>query len=130
MNIYDKNNNLLAIVVKSNSSTEEKDFYTDHTSEFQIASFNLKKDEVIQRHYHEKQKRTISSTNEVIVLQSGKMTLTLYDIDLNKVEEITLEGGDMVALFNGGHEIHIDEQTQFIEVKQGPYDEEKDKTRF
>mgnify|MGYP005698998881 FL=1 len=36
----------------------------------------------------------------------------------------------MVALFNGGHEIHIDEQTQFIEVKQGPYDEEKDKTRF
>jgi hypothetical protein len=43
VNIYDKNNNLLAIVVKSNSSTEEKDFYTDHTSEFQIASFNLKK---------------------------------------------------------------------------------------
>ena len=130
MNIYDKNNNLLAIVVKSNSSTMEKDFHTDDASEFQIASFNLKKDEVIQRHYHEKQKRTIFSTNEVIVLQSGKMTLTLYDIDLNKVEEITLEGGDMVALFNGGHEIHIDEQTQFIEVKQGPYDEEKDKTRF
>ena len=43
MNIYDKNNNLLAIVVKSNSSTEEKDFHTDNTSEFQIASFNLKK---------------------------------------------------------------------------------------
>jgi hypothetical protein len=36
----------------------------------------------------------------------------------------------MVALFNGGHELRIDEQTQFIEVKQGPYDEEKDKTRF
>ena len=69
MNIYDKNNNLLAIVVKSNSSTEEKDFHTDNTSEFQIASFNLKKDEVIQRHYHEKQERTIFSTNEVIVLQ-------------------------------------------------------------
>ena len=108
----------------------EKDFHTDDASEFQIASFNLKKDEIIQRHYHEKQKRTIFSTNEVIVLQSGKMTLTLYDIDLNKVEEIILEGGDMVALFNGGHEIRIDEQTQFIEVKQGPYDEEKDKTRF
>ena len=130
MNIYDKNNNLLAIVVKSNSSTKEKDFHTDDASEFQIASFNLKKDEIIQRHYHEKQKRTIFSTNEVIVLQSGKMTLTLYDIDLNKVEEIILEGGDMVALFNGGHELRIDEQTQFIEVKQGPYDEEKDKTRF
>jgi len=130
MNIYDENRNLLAIVIKSNSSDVEKNFHTDHNSEFQIASFNLKKDDVIQRHYHEKQERTIFSTNEVIVLQSGKMTLTLYDINLNKVEEITLEGGDMVALFNGGHEIYIDEQTQFIEVKQGPYDEEKDKTRF
>ena len=41
-----------------------------------------------------------------------------------------LSGGDMVALFAGGHEIIIEEQTKFIEVKQGPYDEEKDKTRF
>lgn len=130
MNIYDKNNNLLAIVIKDNSSTKEKDFHTNHSSEFQIASFNLKKDEVIQRHYHEKQERKVFSTNEVIVIQSGKMTLTLYDLNLNKVEDITLEGGDMVALFDGGHEIRIDEQTKFIEVKQGPYDEEKDKTRF
>tara|TARA_B110000444_G_C18837382_1_gene596807 strand:+ start:1522 stop:1914 length:393 start_codon:yes stop_codon:yes gene_type:complete len=130
VNIYDKNNNLLAIVIKDNSSTKEKDFHTDHSSEFQIASFNLQKDEVIQRHYHEKQERKVFTTNEVIVLQSGKMTLTLYDLNLNKVEDITLEGGDMVALFDGGHEIRIDEQTKFIEVKQGPYDEEKDKTRF
>ena len=58
------------------------------------------------------------------------MRLTLYDTNLDKVKEVTLSGGDMVALFAGGHEIIIDEQTKFIEVKQGPYDEEKDKTRF
>lgn len=130
MEIYDKYDNLLAIVVKNNTSTKEKDFHTNHASEFQIASFNLKKDEVIQRHFHEKQERIIYSTNEVIVLQSGKMRLTLYDTNLDKVKEVTLSGGDMVALFAGGHEIIIDEQTKFIEVKQGPYDEEKDKTRF
>ena len=70
------------------------------------------------------------STNEVIIILSGKMTLTLYDLDLNKIEDVILESGDMVALFNGGHEIRIEEQTKFIEVKQGPYSEEKDKTRF
>ena len=103
--------------------------FTDHSSELQIASFNLKKDELIERHYHEKQERKIYN-QEVIIIQSGKMTLTLYDLDFNKIEDVILESGDMVALFNGGHEIKIEEQTKFIEVKQGPYSEEKDKTRF
>ena len=130
MNIYDKKENLLALIIKKDSSKKEKDFHTKHDSEFQIATFNLKKDEVIQRHYHEKQERNIFSTNEVIILQSGKMLVTIYDLDLKKVEDIILEPGDMIALFKGGHEIQILEDSNFIEVKQGPYFEEKDKTRF
>ena len=130
MKIYDKKENLLAVIIKKDESKEEKDFHTEHSSEFQIATFNLKKDENIQRHYHEKQERNIYSTNEVISLQSGKILVTIYDLDLEKVEDITLENGDMIALFNGGHEIKILEDSNFIEVKQGPYFEEKDKTRF
>jgi len=128
--IFDKENKLLAIVVKKNTSKKDKDFHTDHSSEFQLASFNLKKDEIIQRHYHEKQERKIFSTNEVIVLQSGKMMLTIYDLNLEKIEDILIESGDMVALFDGGHEIKILEDSIFIEVKQGPYFEQKDKKRF
>lgn len=130
MEIFDKENKLLAIVVKKNTSKKDKDFHTDHSSEFQLASFNLKKDEIIQRHYHEKQERKIFSTNEVIVLQSGKMMLTIYDLNLEKIEDILIESGDMVALFDGGHEIKILEDSIFIEVKQGPYFEQKDKKRF
>ena len=47
MYIYDNDNNLLAIVIKNGTSTKDKDFHTDHSSELQIASFNLKKDELI-----------------------------------------------------------------------------------
>ena len=130
MEIFDKENKLLALVVKKNTSKKDKDFHTDHSSEFQLASFNLKKDEIIQRHYHEKQERRIFSTNEVIVLQSGKMMLTIYDSNLEKIEDIFIESGDMVALFDGGHEIKILEDSIFIEVKQGPYFEQKDKKRF
>ena len=130
MKIYDSSENLLAIVVKKGSSKEEKDFHTDNSSEFQLGTFNLEKDTVIERHYHQKQERRIHSTNEVLVLQKGKMTITIYDLDLNKVEDITLESGDMVALFDGGHEIKVEEDSNFIEVKQGPYIEGQDKTRF
>ena len=79
---------------------------------------------------HQKQERRIHSTNEVLVLQKGKMTITIYDLDLNKIQDVTLESGDMVVLFDGGHEINIDEDSNFIEVKQGPYIEGQDKTRF
>ena len=130
MKIYDSSENLLAIVVKKGSSKEEKDFHTDNSSEFQLGTFNLEKDTVIERHYHQKQERTIHSTNEVLVLQKGKMTITIYDLDLNKIQDVTLESGDMVALFDGGHEIKVDENSNFIEVKQGPYIEGQDKTRF
>ena len=130
MKIYDSSENLLAIVVKKGSSKEEKDFHTDNSSEFQLGTFNLEKDTVIERHYHQKQERRIHSTNEVLVLQKGKMTITIYDLDLNKIQDVTLESGDMVVLFDGGHEINIDEDSNFIEVKQGPYIEGQDKTRF
>tara|TARA_B100001996_G_scaffold375572_1_gene355696 strand:- start:799 stop:1191 length:393 start_codon:yes stop_codon:yes gene_type:complete len=130
MKIYDDNQNLLAIVIKKGLSKEEKAFHTDDSSEFQLGTFNLEKDTVIERHYHQKQERKIYSTNEVLVLQKGKMTITIYDLDLNIVEEATLESGDMVALFDGGHEIKVEEDSNFIEVKQGPYIEGQDKTRF
>jgi len=130
MKIYDSSQNLLAIVIKKGTSKEEKDFHTDDSSEFQLGTFNLQKDTVIERHYHQKQERKIHSTNEVLVLQEGKMLITIYDLDLNKVEDITLESGDMVALFDGGHEIKVEEDSNFIEVKQGPYIEGQDKTRF
>ena len=130
MKIYDSSENLLAIVVKKGSTKEEKDFHTDNSSEFQLGTFNLEKDTVIERHYHQKQERRIHSTNEVLVLQKGKMTITIYDLDLNKIQDVTLESGDMVALFDGGHEIKVDENSNFIEVKQGPYIEGQDKTRF
>ena len=39
MEIFDKENKLLAIVVKKNTSKKDKDFHTDHSSEFQLASF-------------------------------------------------------------------------------------------
>ena len=130
MKVYDKDNELLAVLIQKNSSKIDKDFHTEPSSEFQIATFNLKKDNNIQRHYHEKQERKVFSTSEVIILQSGKMKITIYDSDQNKVEDFLVAPGDMVALVDGGHEIEILEDSNFIEVKQGPYFEQKDKTRF
>ena len=44
MKIYCENNILLAAVIKLEDINKEKNFVTDNEEEFQVASFNLKKD--------------------------------------------------------------------------------------
>ena len=41
-----------------------------------------------------------------------------------------LKKGDVILLINGGHGFEMLEKTEMIEIKQGPYSNDKDKTRF
>ena len=41
-----------------------------------------------------------------------------------------LEAGDVALLIEGGHGFEVIEDVEMIEVKQGPYAGEQDKTRF
>ncbi len=39
-------------------------------------------------------------------------------------------GGDVILLATGGHGFEVIEEIEMIEVKQGPYAGQEDKTRF
>ena len=41
-----------------------------------------------------------------------------------------LNSGDLILLCGGGHSLEMIEESSMIEVKQGPYAGEGDKTRF
>ena len=98
--------------------------------EFQIASFNLKKNEIILNHYHPKQERKIFNTSEMITLLEGKIKIKIFKNDNTLVHSEILKSGDSVAMFDGGHGIEIIEDSKFIESKQGPFSEDNDKIRF
>lgn len=130
MEIRDNSNELLAIILKFNEFKNGKYFATDNSEEFQLASFDLNKDEVIERHYHPEQKRNIRKTSEVIVVLDGKIQIEIYDNDLNFVYKDFLSFGDTVSLISGGHGLKIIDDSKFVEVKQGPFIPEEDKKRF
>ena len=44
--------------------------------------------------------------------------------------QIAVQAADVVLLNKGGHSLEIIEEADIIEIKQGPYAEGKDKTRF
>jgi len=130
MKIYSKANSLLAAVIKLSDISIEKNFITENKEEFQLASFNLVKDTKIERHHHPKQNRQIQNTSEVITVIEGSIEVTIYDENLEFVHKENLVSGETIALFRGGHEIEVIEDTKFIESKQGPYIVDIDKIRF
>ena len=130
MKIFDKDENLLAIVVKNNESDIEKNFITEDDAEFQVATFNLENDTIIQNHYHPPQKREVYSTSEAIVVIDGQLTVNLFNSQQELVQSVTLKNGDLINMISGGHGIVVDTNTRFVEVKQGPYLDDIDKIRF
>jgi len=53
-----------------------------------------------------------------------------YDDDQIYIESRVLNKGDVILLATGGHGFEMLEDSEMIEVKQGPYCGEEDKVRF
>jgi cupin superfamily acireductone dioxygenase involved in methionine salvage len=119
----------LAFIIKKYKLSGKK-FFSSKEDYMQVGFMNLKKWEKITPHFHKEFVREVKKTQEIIYIISGKMRVNFY-VDKNKVEEAILESGDLIVLLNEGHSFEFLEETNLIEIKQGPYfDEGKDKERF
>ena len=130
MEIFDKDKNLIAIVHKDKDFKDGKAFYTDNEKDFQFGTFNLDKGEIIENHIHNSQKREIYSTSEAIVVLSGMLKIDLFDNEKNFIDSVIITKNDSILIIDGGHGIQVQEQSKFIEFKQGPYIQDLDKKHF
>ncbi|GAI41754.1 unnamed protein product, partial [marine sediment metagenome] len=76
---------------------------------------------VIKAHFHKKVHRDIFLTQEVLFIKKGKVTVNFYTIDKKYITSRLLNAGDVIFLCSGGHGFKMLEDTEMIEVKQGPY---------
>ena len=88
------------------------------------------KDHAIQPHLHKNRKKIIHDTNEVLIMLEGLMRVDFYNNHKKLLQSKLLKKKDIIILLSGGHGFKIIKKAKFIEVKQGPYIEKKDKTRF
>ena len=63
-------------------------------------------------------------------IKKGKLRVDFYDEDQTYLESRILKTGDVILLSTGGHGFEVLEEIEMIEVKQGPYAGDGDKTRF
>lgn len=121
---------ILAIILTSNHYSEDIEFFTPNDFSQQLGYMNRPQGYVIPPHVHNPVPREVQFTKEVLFIKSGKVRVDFYDDDQNYLESRILEQGDVILLAFGGHGFEMLEPTEMIEVKQGPYAGEADKTRF
>ena len=122
--------NLLAIIVYSNYTKDGIEFFTPDDFSQQLAYMNHPEGYRIAPHVHNEVSRQVTNTLEVLFVRKGKVKVDFYSDDKEFVCERTIETGDVILLSSGGHGFTMLEPTEMIEVKQGPYAGDLDKTRF
>jgi hypothetical protein len=121
---------ILGIIIRNNFHKDRITFFTSEDFSLQLAYMNHSAGETIQPHIHNRVKREIDSTKEVLIIKEGKIRIDFYFNENQYLESKVLDTGDIVLLSEGGHGIVMLEDTQFFEVKQGPYAGKNDKIRF
>ena len=120
----------LAMLLRSSYKEEGIQFFTPNDFSQQLAYMNRPEGYVIAPHVHNAVTREVQFTKEVLFIKSGKVRVDFYDDDQNYLESHILSKGDVMLLAFGGHGFEMLEASEIIEVKQGPYAGEADKTRF
>lgn len=120
----------LALVIRAGFGQEGISFVTDDESVHQLGVLRWPQGHVIEAHVHNPMTRTIDSTQEVLFIRSGRVRVDLYGDDRHYQSSLELGSGDVIFLESGGHGFEILEDADIVEVKQGPYKGEGEKTRF
>ncbi|AQR97002.1 hypothetical protein [Clostridium saccharoperbutylacetonicum] len=128
-NIYNENI-LLSIIIRNDFTKEGIEFFTPNEFSQQVASMNHKQGHLIEPHFHNKVVREVNYTQEVLIIRNGKLRVDFYDSKCNYLKSKILNAGDIIILVTGGHGFEVLEDLEMIEIKQGPYVGEEDKTRF
>lgn len=124
------NEQILAIILRSSFKEDGIHFFTPDSFSQQLGYMNRPSGYVIEPHDHNPVKRTVTWTQEVLFVRKGRVRLDLYDSRRSYLESRILEAGDVALLAYGGHGFMMLEDSEIVEVKQGPYAGNEDKTRF
>ena len=120
----------LAIIIRSEFQKDGIEFFTPEDFSQQLAYMKRPAGYTIAPHIHNHVPREVFFTQEVLLIKSGKVRVDFYDQQQAYLESRLLGTGDVILLATSGHGFEMIETSEIIEVKQGPYAGEKDKSRF
>jgi hypothetical protein len=117
-----------AIIVRNEFRPDGIQFVTPDDFSQQLGYMRRPSGYQIQPHIHLHVDRKATLTQEVLYVRRGRVRVDFYREDESYVDSREIATGDVILLSRGGHGFEMLEETELIEVKQGPYLD--DKRRF
>lgn len=122
---------LVAIIIPRDFKKEGIEFFTPKEFSQQLGYMKHPPGYKIAAHAHKLVVREVKYTQETLLVKSGKIRVDFYSDEKKYIASEELLAGDVILLASGGHGIVFLEESELIEIKQGPYiSSEDDKERF
>jgi len=120
----------IALIVRAGFDEPGLHFLTPPSFSQQVAVMRHPQGKHIAPHVHNLVSRQVLYTQEVIWIRKGRVKVSLYNSHHKLICTPVLVANDLILLCGGGHAFEMLEETTMVEVKQGPYAGDNDKTRF
>jgi len=124
------NGEMYALIVRDEFSRPGINFFTPDDLSQQLAHMRHPAGKIIDAHFHNPVPRTVTYSQETLFIKRGRLRVDFFDEKQVYLESRELKAGDVILLIKGGHGFEVLEELEMIEVKQGPYAGDQDKTRF
>ncbi len=98
---------------------------TDGKEPFQALTLKHPKGKYLLAHKHKHKRRVTSRLQECLVVRKGKVKIDLYGPDDKKFKSVTIGAGEALLLASGGYGIHVLQDAEMMEFKNGPFLEDK-----
>lgn len=97
-------------------------FFSPEHDYIQVGTWDYDSGKDLLAHSHNPVIREVPWTQEVLYVRKGRIRADIYSTDDEKVAELIVNEGDFIILLRGGHGYHIlEDGTQVLEIKNGPY---------
>jgi mannose-6-phosphate isomerase-like protein (cupin superfamily) len=120
---------IVAIIVRSRFNPNGIEFVTPEHLDLQVGYMSRPSGYEIQPHIHVPRTRMVETTQEVLFVRKGNVRVDFYNDEHRHVKSTQISSGDLILLTGGGHGFEMLDDTELIEVKQGPHLPD-DKIRF
>ncbi len=98
---------------------------TDIGEPFQALTLKHPKGKYLLAHKHKPRRRVTTRLQECLVILKGKVKIDLYGPDDKKFKTVSVKAGEALLLTSGGYGIHVVENAEMMEFKNGPFLEDK-----
>lgn len=113
------------IGIKISTMTAGSTPITSPNQPLQIVTLKHKKGTYLKAHLHIPKERKTKRLQECLFVKRGKVKIDLYTVSKKYIQSLFLKEGQIFLLIEGGYGIHIIEDCEMFEFKNGPFVEDK-----